>query len=102
MTLPRLAAEGDAVVLAVRAAPGSSRDRVMGVHAGALKVAVAAAPEKGKANRAIIALLAKALGVPRSRVVLRSGETSRDKTVLILGATMDVVREKLRALLEAP
>ena len=50
-----------------------------------LRIAVTAAPEKGKANKAIAQLLAKTLGIAKSRVVLQSGETSRKKTFLIVG-----------------
>mgnify|MGYP000427444852 CR=1 FL=1 len=49
----------------------------------ALKVAVTAAPEGGKANAAVIKLLAKALGVPKSRLTLIQGATSRDKVFRI-------------------
>ena len=50
-----------AVVVPVRAQPGAARDRVAGEHDGALKVAVAAPPEGGRANAAIAKILAKAL-----------------------------------------
>ena len=64
-------------VIAVKAVAGASRDRVVGVLGDALKIATAAAPEKGKANRAIAATLTKALGdasdrVPSSAIVLLS------------------------------
>ena len=52
---------------------------------GALKVKVAAVPEKGKANAAAVALLAKALGVPKSAIRLVAGETARSKVVEIAG-----------------
>ena len=60
--------DADGAVIAVKAVPGASRDRIVGVLGDALKIAVAAAPEKGKANQAIAATLAKALGVDKRAV----------------------------------
>ena len=71
--------DGTRVRLRVR--PGAARNRVAGVHAGALRVHVTAQPEKGKANRAVLRLLAKLLEVPRSSVRLAGGAASRDKAV---------------------
>jgi len=72
----------------VRAQPGASMDAIEGLGEDAsgrsfLKVRVRAAPEKGKANAAIEALLAKALGLPKSAVSVDKGETQRIKTVRI-------------------
>ena len=50
-----------------------------------LRVRVSAVPDKGKANAAVVALLARALGVPKSAVSVVSGETSRLKTLAIAG-----------------
>ncbi len=69
--------------LRLRVKPGGRRSEVVGSHGGALKVTVAAAPERGKANRAVIELLARTLDVPAAAVEILSGETSRDKTVLV-------------------
>ena len=69
------------------AGPGPARrprrTRVLGERAGALRVAVTAAPEKGKANAAIADVLAEALGCKASQVGLLSGETSREKRFLV-------------------
>jgi uncharacterized protein (TIGR00251 family) len=74
--------------LRVRAQPGASKDAIESVARDAsgqshLKVRVTAAPEKGKANAAVEALLAKALGLPKSSVSVEKGETRRIKTVRI-------------------
>ena len=53
---------------ALQVSGGARRSEVVGVHGGALKVAVQAPPDKGKANRAVVELLAEALGVPLSAV----------------------------------
>ncbi len=71
--------------LQLRVQPGASRDRVVGRYGDALKVAVTAPPEKGRANRAVVKLLADALGVAASVVSIRSGRTGRGKIVRIEG-----------------
>ena len=54
-----------------------------GIHAGALKVSVTAAPERGKANDAVVKLLAEALDLPKGSIEIVAGETSHDKAVVI-------------------
>lgn len=76
-------------VLLVKAQPGAARDEIAGVVDDAeggrrLKVRVRAKPEDGKANAAIAALLAGALGLPKSAVSIEAGETSRSKRVRIV------------------
>ena len=72
----------------VAARPGAQRSAVLGEHGGALKLAVAARPEKGQANREALRCLARALAVARSDLELLSGASVRDKVVLVrnLGA----------------
>ena len=91
-----LEAHADGVVLAVKAHAGARQNAVRGEHAGALKVAVTQVPEKGKANRAIVKLLAKSLGLRRSQVDLIDGETSSNKRFLIREADT----QQLEALLQ--
>ena len=67
----------------VRAVPGSSRDKVLGIHANTLKIAVCAPALEGKANNSLIRILSKNLGIKRSRVSLHSGKTSRNKCFLL-------------------
>ena len=86
-----LADHPDGVVLPVRAQPGARREGVHGEHNGALKVAVAAPPEDGKANQAILDVLRTALGLKRGQVELISGPTSRDKRILLRGVTRETV-----------
>ena len=71
------------VLLRVRAVPGSSRDRITGIYSAALKVAVCAPALEGKANRAIVRVLSKTLGITRSTISLKSGKTSRNKCFLL-------------------
>lgn len=74
--LSHLAASG--AVIAVRVTPKASRDRIT-VEGDTIRVYVTTAPEGGKANAAVQKLLAKALGVARTRLTLVRGETARDK-----------------------
>jgi len=71
--------DGRGAVIAVKVVPGSSRDKVVGVLGDALKIATAAAPERGKANAAVAATLAKALRVNERDVQLVSGSTNPRK-----------------------
>ena len=80
------------VVLRVRAQAGARRNGLLGVREGMLRVAVTTAPEKGKANRAIAALLSGVLRVPKSAVELLSGETAPRKRFLIRGLSADDLR----------
>ena len=76
-----LTADGDGARLRLRVSAGASRSRVLGVHGGALKLSVKAPPERGKANREVLAVVAEAFGLAPSDVELVAGETSPDKVV---------------------
>ena len=69
----------------LRVSPGARQARVVGRHGDAWKVRVAQAPENGKANAAVVALLADTLALPRAGVSIVSGHASRDKTVALDG-----------------
>jgi uncharacterized protein (TIGR00251 family) len=86
-------------VLPVRAQPGARKAGILGEQAGALKVAVTAPPEDGRANKALTEALRDALGVKRSQVELVSGQTSRDKRFLIRGLTRADLERRLAVLL---
>jgi uncharacterized protein (TIGR00251 family) len=79
----------DGCLLAVRAQPGARKTAVLGEHAGALKVAVTAPPEDGRANEALVEVLRDWLGLRRSQVELAGGATNRNKQFLIRGLTPD-------------
>lgn len=83
------------VMIHVRAAPGSRRNGIQGVRQGALRVAVTIAPEKGKANKAIVEILSDALGVAKSAIELISGETSPRKQFLIACDDRPALLERL-------
>lgn len=89
----------DGVLLSVRVSAKAQRDEVVGIRRmsdgrEALSTRVRAAPEQGKANEAVIATVAKFLGLPKSSVSIKSGETGRSKILLIAGEA-----EQLEAML---
>lgn len=77
------------LVVSVKVQPNSSKDRVVGEYADRIKIAVTVSPEKGKANKAVVKLFAKWLGVRNSDIQIISGETSRDKELFIRNITED-------------
>lgn len=83
-----------AVQLTLKVVPGSSRTEVVGRYDGMLKVKIAAPPEQGKANKMLIAFLAKALGIRKNEIHITSGQTSSIKQIRCEGVTQDDV-EKL-------
>src|SRR5258708_35231469 len=86
-------------VLAVRVQPGARKSGVKGEQAGALKLAVTAPPEGGRANVAVVELLAELLGVKRKQVELIVGPISRDKKFLIRGLNRAELRQRLTPVL---
>jgi len=81
--------------LRLRVSPGAARAHVVGRHGDAWKLRVAAAAEGGRANEAVIRLLADALVVPRNAVTLVSGHGSRDKIVELVGIRPSVIERRL-------
>jgi uncharacterized protein (TIGR00251 family) len=88
---------GNAVIFSVKVVPRSSKTAVAGILGGMLKIKLAAAPEKGKANESLVEFLADTLGVKKNTVTITSGHTSPVKTIQItrLGAG------RIEAILEA-
>ena len=72
-------------ILPVHAQPGAKKAAVGGEHGGALKIAVTAPPEDGRANDALVEVLRDTLGLKRSQIDLIGGQTCRDKKFLIRG-----------------
>ena len=91
-------------LLALRVTPRASRNGITGLHAAvdgqvSLALKVTAVPDKGRANQAVIEVLAKAAGLPKSAFSIVSGETDRNKTVLVAGntAALESLIAQLRA-----
>ena len=102
MTQSFCQATATGVTLNLRVTPNAGRDAIDGVETRAdgemvLRVRVRAVPDRGRANAAVLALLAEALGVPKSRVTLLAGATARRKTVAVTGDPLDLA-ERLRRL----
>jgi uncharacterized protein YggU (UPF0235/DUF167 family) len=83
--------------LRLRVSPGATRPGVVGRHGEGWKIRVAEAPERGRANDAVLALLARTLGVPRASLTLVSGHGARDKVVELDGIEPDEVERRLTA-----
>lgn len=82
-----LQSHAEGTILPVRAQPGARRNEIRGTQDGMLKVCVTQAPEKGKANKALLEVLSKALGLKKSQFELLSGETSSQKRFLVRNIT---------------
>ena len=86
---------GESCTIKVRVQPKSSRNQVDGFQDRALRVRVTAAPTEGQANAAVIAILAKTLGVSKSRLEIIRGYSSRDKVISVDALTEQEVRRKI-------
>lgn len=87
--------------LRLRVVPGASRPGIVGRHGDAWKVRVSAPPEDGRANDAVLDLLARTLAVARRDVSLAGGASSRDKVVVLEGVSDEVVAARLAEAAEA-
>ncbi|MEE8466444.1 MAG: DUF167 domain-containing protein [Dehalococcoidia bacterium] len=87
----------DSCTLKVRVQPNASRNRVDGFEDGTLRLRVTAPPTEGQANAGVIALMAKTLGVSKSRLEIVRGHSSRDKVVSIDTLTEQEVRRRIEA-----
>ena len=91
------AADGRGTLIEVKVVPGASRSRIAGEYGDGIRVQVAAAPERGKANEALTELLAEKLGVAHRDVTVVRGMTSPRKTVLVAGVAPAEVQRRLRS-----
>ena len=95
VTRLELSATPEGTRLRLRVKAGARKTGILGVHGGALKLTVSSAPEKGKANRAVLELLAEALELAPSALEIVAGGASQDKVVLLPlhpGEVMDRLR----------
>ena len=83
------------VKISLRVIPRARRDAIEGFLDGVVRVRVTAAPQDGAANEAVVKLLAKQLGLPRSSVVIARGARSRDKVIEVSGLGLEAIRERL-------
>ena len=82
--------------------PRAARTALVGLHAGVVKVKVRAPALEGRANEALVSLLAAVLGVPRARVRVVAGTQSRWKRLVVEGLGTDLVASLLASAVEAP
>jgi uncharacterized protein (TIGR00251 family) len=87
------------VLLLVKAQPGAWRRGIVGLHAGALKIAVTEPPEKGKANRAIIEVLCESLGLHATQIEFQSGETSKLKKLIVRDIAVDELQRRVNVVI---
>ena len=85
----------DGVILPVRAQPGAGQNAIRGEQNGMIKVSVTQVAEKGKANKAIIEVLAKGLGLKRSQIELISGETQPQKRFLVREISLSDLSQRI-------
>jgi uncharacterized protein (TIGR00251 family) len=84
------------VIIKVQVQTRASRDEVVGPHGDLLKVRITAAPVAGAANKHLLKFLAKKLKIPQGQLSVKSGATSRAKSIAIEGISADEVRQRLR------
>jgi uncharacterized protein (TIGR00251 family) len=96
---PELSESGDGTVLAVHVQPGAGRTEVVGRHGDALKIRVAAPPAGGRANDAVVELVAKEFALKKDDVRITVGESSRQKRVLLAGVGLRAAERVLDRLL---
>ncbi|MFH1560086.1 MAG: DUF167 domain-containing protein [Chloroflexota bacterium] len=82
--------------IVLRVQPRARRTEVTVSEAGVVTVRVSAAPERGRANAAVVEALARALGVPTSTVQIVQGHGSRNKVVVVEGLTQEEVMSRLQ------
>ncbi|HYB40954.1 MAG TPA: DUF167 domain-containing protein [Candidatus Methylomirabilis sp.] len=88
-------ASREGALLRVRVQPRGGRDAIAGWRDGVLRVRVSAPPTEGRANQAVIELLANSLGVPRSSIRLERGAGSRDKLFRLADCSLEELRARL-------
>lgn len=87
----------EGVILNVRAQPRSSRAGIDGLLGDAVKVRIRCAPVDGKANKELVETLAEEFDLPKSSVIFKSGETSKQKRILLRGISAATVAERIDA-----
>jgi uncharacterized protein (TIGR00251 family) len=102
MTMPFLTSGGGGPVIRVHVQPGAIKNEVAGPYGDALRVRVASPPVSGRANKAVLELLAKELDVPRSTLEVISGTGARTKRVRVTGLESSELEKRLQAVMRPP
>lgn len=90
-----LRTQHDRLTLTLHIQPGAKKTEVAGLHGDALKIRLSADPVDGKANAELIRFVADRLGVAKSAVSLKSGQTSRRKVLEVIAAPKDTAQRLL-------
>ncbi len=99
--MPYLSTLADGTVLIhLHVQPKASKSRIVGLHDGCLKLAVAAPPVEGKANKAVVTFLAKIFSVPARDVTVKSGTLSRKKKIVVKNLDVTEIRTVIETTLE--
>ena len=85
------------ISLTLHIQPGAKKTECAGLHGDALKIRLAAPPVDGKANEALVKFVAERLGLAKSAVLLKSGQTSRRKVLEVAGTTAAAIEQLLPA-----
>jgi uncharacterized protein len=88
---------GTGYLLKIQVAPGAAANQIVGPYGDRLKIRIAAAPEKGAANKTLLDYLANRLDVPKNQLRLKSGSRDRTKVIEVIGLEPDI-RERLLSL----
>jgi len=91
----------EGTVLSIRVQPGAKRSAIVGLYGVALKVAVSAPPEDGRANKMLLELLSERLDLNRSQFELLSGAANRNKRVLVRGLGREELMQRIEVLISA-
>ncbi|MBC8201017.1 MAG: DUF167 domain-containing protein [Planctomycetes bacterium] len=93
--MPVVEATNDGVKIFIKVVPNASRDELSGVIGDRLKVRVKSPPESGKANTAVVLLLAKFLDVKKNTLAISQGTSSAHKTIIVRGISIQEVLCKM-------
>jgi len=88
----------EGILVKVNVQPKAKKDEIIGIKGKRLKIKVRAKPERGQANKACIALLAKTFQVNEKNIILISGKTSHQKIFKIIGIDIKNIKEKIKSI----
>lgn len=92
---PLTSIKANGLLLFCHVQPGASNTKIMGIYGTTLKIALAAPPVDGKANKELCVFFAKLLNLPKTSVSITSGQTSRNKTLFLPGITLEQLSAKI-------
>ena len=87
----------EGLLISIYVQPGSSKTEIIGMHQNSLKIKLTSPPVEGAANSLLIKFISKELGIAKSKIVLKSGEKSRSKRLILKGCSKKKVIQKFAA-----